>query len=114
MQYLCCPRIARLEGQADFHIPVELAENRNQPVEREAAQLGIADAGKFGMRNAGQFLGIPRGKLSIVKRADNFRGNDRARLFQSGAGAAEIAVNIAAAADQFKFSSFILKRPSIF
>jgi hypothetical protein len=49
---------ARTEGHIHLDILVELAENRNHPVEREPPKLCIADAREFGVRNARELLGV--------------------------------------------------------
>jgi hypothetical protein len=46
------------EGQGDFDILVKFSEYRNHPVKGEAFELGVPNAGKFGMGNAGQFFGF--------------------------------------------------------
>jgi len=52
--------LARRKGDIHFNIFVELAENADEPVEREAAQLRVADAGKFRMGNAGELFRVAR------------------------------------------------------
>jgi hypothetical protein len=49
---------AHLKSHSHLDIRIELAEDRDHPVEREAAKLRITDAGKLGMRHAGQSFGL--------------------------------------------------------
>jgi hypothetical protein len=72
--------LARPEGHVNLNILVELAEDRNHPVEREPAKPRVADAGEFGMGNAGQLLGVACRELAVIEDADNFCGNDGASL----------------------------------
>jgi len=50
--------LARPEGDIDLNLIIELAEDRNHPVEGKPAQLGVADTGEFRVRNAGQAFGV--------------------------------------------------------
>lgn len=50
--------LARTKGDVYLNIFVEFAKDRNHSVECEPAKLCIADTRKFGVRNAGQLLGI--------------------------------------------------------
>jgi hypothetical protein len=50
--------LARTEGNVHLHILNELAKDRDYPIEREAAKLGIADSSEFRVRNTRQFLDV--------------------------------------------------------
>ena len=88
--------LARAEGDVDFNIFVELAENRNHPVKREAAKLGITDAGEFRVRNARQFLGVAGRKLALIEDVDDLCCDNGARLFKPRVGPSKVAVDVAA------------------
>ena len=82
--------LARPEGDVHLNILVELAEDRNHPVKREAAKLRVADTGKFGVGNARQLFGVAGRKLAIIEDADNLRRDNGARLLQPGVRAPEV------------------------
>ena len=78
--------LARRKGDDHLNVLVELAENPDQPVEREAAKLRVANAGKLRMGNAGELFRVARRKFALVENADNLRRDDGARLFKAALG----------------------------
>jgi len=93
--------VARAEGDIHLHILVELAEDRDHPVEREPAKLGVANAREFGVRDACQLLGIAYRKLAIVEDVDDLRRDNGASLFQPCVRVPKVAVGVATSAHEF-------------
>src|SRR4051794_38715406 len=62
---------ARLHVYGDFHILIELAENGDQTVKREAPELDVADARKLRGGDAGQLFGGTHAELAIIQDADD-------------------------------------------
>jgi hypothetical protein len=98
---------ARTESDIHLDVPVELAEDRNHPVEREPAKLGIANAREFGVRNARQFLGVACRKLTIVDDVDDLPRDNCASLLKPCVWASKVAVDVAASGSA---SSLFIKR----
>ena len=93
-------RRARSHVDAHLEIPVKPAQNHDHAVEREALQLGVADARKVRMRDARQLLGRARGHFSRVEHVDDPGRQDGARLFHVRVRASEVAKHVTAAAHQ--------------
>ena len=74
-------------------------QDRHQPVDGEAAEVGPADAGEVGGGNAGHLMGRADSHLPIIEHADDLRREQRAQLFAIGVGMAEVTEDVAAAAD---------------
>jgi hypothetical protein len=98
---------ARMDIHRYFDLLAESAKNRHQPIDREAAEMGAADAGKVGGSDPGQRMRVANGQVRIVKHADDAGGEDRAQLLAVGVGMAEVAENIAAAAHDFQIVGVI-------
>jgi len=97
------PRVlARFERNGHLDLLIELAEDRNHPVKREAAKLRVADAREFRVRNAGEFFRVRRRELAFVEHANELRGRNGARLLKAGIRPAKIAIDITAAANQLE------------
>ena len=62
----------------------EAGEDLHQPVDREAAEIGFADAGEVGRRDAGHFLGRAHGQLAFIEYADDPRRQQGAQLLPVG------------------------------
>src|SRR5712692_4691977 len=94
--------LARFERNGHLDLLIELAEDRNHAVKSEAAKLRVANAREFGVRNAGEFFCVPRRELAFVEHANDFRGRNGTCLLEARIGPAKIAIDIAAAANQFE------------
>src|SRR5450759_1770918 len=72
--------LARSEGDIYLNILIEFSEDRNHPVEREAAKLCVADMREFRVRNSRLLLSVAGRKLAIIKDIDDFRRDNGAGL----------------------------------
>jgi len=77
-----------------------------QQVPGEAGQIGVADAGEVGRGNARLGVCGAYGQLLAVQHFDDFGSQDGLELLDIGAGMAQVAENIAAAAHQFNLFVF--------
>ena len=61
--------LADSEGDVNLNILIKFTKNRNHPVKREPAKLGVANTGEFGVRHAGNFSpdGICNPARNIVR-----------------------------------------------
>src|SRR5208282_4126722 len=85
----------------DLHFLIEPVEDRHQTVDREAAELGPANAGKIRRGNAGQIMSLAHAQLPGVEHLDNPGSQNRSELFKVRIGIVEITENITAAAHNF-------------
>src|SRR5262249_25208039 len=82
----------------------------DQPVEREAAELRVANAGELRIGHARELLGIAHREPARVEHTNDLGCSKSARLFEARIGPAEIAIGIAAAAHQLSFVLFHFRR----
>jgi hypothetical protein len=80
---------------------VELAKDRDHPVDGEALELRTSDARKFSCTNASQALRRTDAQLAIIKNGDDLCRQDGPCLRPVSVRLAEIAKDIATAGNQF-------------
>ncbi len=64
----------------------KLCENRHQPVDREPAEIGFADAGEISGSDAGDFLRGAHHQLALVQHANDLGRKQGTKLFPSASG----------------------------
>src|ERR1043166_2757310 len=87
---------------ADLHVPIELAQDRDHAIEREALQPGIANTREIGGCESCKLVRAPHADPAIVEHANNSRAKNGLRLKNVRVGMAEIAEDVPAAAYQFE------------
>ena len=80
----------------------KLVEDGQQPVEGEALQPHVADAGELGVGDAGAGGGLAGGRALQVEHLDDLGGEQGLRVPHLGIGIAEIAEDVPAAVDQLE------------
>jgi hypothetical protein len=73
--------------------------NRHEPVDREAAEIGLSDARKIGRRDPGDVLRRAHRQFALIEHADDLRRQQGAELFPVSLLIAKIAEHVAAAAN---------------
>ena len=86
-------------GRPDVRVP---AEDGDEPVDREAIKLDVADARKVSGGNACSCFGGPRRHVATIHRLDDLRGKQCLELLDRCIGVSEIGEDIAAAADDLQ------------
>lgn len=83
----------------DFHLDArpQAVEHRDEPVSREASEVGMANAREIGRGNAGTSLRDARRQAFPVQGFDNLGGEDRLELLGIRVDPAKISEHIAAA-----------------
>jgi hypothetical protein len=71
-----------LDGQ--FNLLIELAQDHNRVIDREALKLHVANARKLGRRNACHPFGCADAQRASIEHADDLGGQDGARLLKVG------------------------------
>lgn len=85
---------ARRHLHSYVNMLIEAGKDRHQPVDREAIQIGAADAGEIGGGNAGDLPCPAPCQLAVVEHGDNFCRENGAQLLKVGIAAAKIAFAI--------------------
>src|SRR5581483_10368275 len=98
--------LALPHGNCNVHVPAQAVEDRHQTVNREAVEIGVADARKVGRSDAGQIFGLANGEVAVIERPDNFSRKKRLELQGLGILTTKVAKDITAASDGPKLTSF--------
>jgi hypothetical protein len=88
-----------MDFDRDLDLLAEAGEHSHQPVDGEAVELGLADAGEVRGRDAGQLVRRADRQLVVIQHADDTRGEQRPQLLAVGVGVAEVAEDVAAASN---------------
>ena len=91
-----------LHGDLYVDLEPKPIEDRHQPADRKATQLGITDAREVCMVDAGSLLSLACRKPIVVQDGNNLRGEERFGLLDVCAWVAAVAEHVAATAHQLK------------
>src|ERR1035438_7551451 len=97
------------ELYANFNARSEAVDDGKQPVQGEAAQVGIADAGEVGGGDSCLSVGCADAETLTVQHFDNLRGEDGLQLSHIRAGMAQVAEDVAAATHDFNLFALHLR-----
>jgi hypothetical protein len=78
-----------------------VVEDGDQAVYGEAAEVGAADAGEFGVGDAGSGFGLAGGEAFVVEDFNDFRAHQGFCLTDIGVGVSEICEDVSSAAHNF-------------
>ena len=96
----CLPvRLARQHGYRHLHIAIKPIEDRHQPVDGEALELGLTDARKIGCGDAGDLLGRTHRQIVGRQRLADLGRQDRAELALFGFFHTKVGIDVAGASD---------------
>src|SRR5208283_4104319 len=92
---------ARMHVDRNLDFLIEPVKDRHQTVDREAADLGLANAGKIRRGNAGQIMGLAHAQFPGIEHFDNAGRQYRSELFKVRIGIVKITENVTASAHNF-------------
>ena len=90
--------------ERDPGIAVKGRKHLHQPVQREPAEVRVANAREVRRRETGQRAGLAGGQAAVIQHRDDARREDRLGLLQVDVGVAELAKHIASGLDQLEMA----------
>jgi hypothetical protein len=89
----------------DRHVNIDLlpeaVQDGHQAVDRETAELGIADAGELAVIDPAQLCRLTGRQFLVIEHADNLGGQKGLGLLDIGVRVAKVTENVPAATNQF-------------
>jgi len=95
--------VLRVNKHGNFQFAIKRCKHLHQTVQREASKMGVSDARKIRCGESSHGGGLSHRQPALVQRRDDAGGKDRLGVFDIRFRVGEIAIDIAASFDQFKF-----------